>query len=136
MIPPPRDDAEAVCDGSRHNAVADQPHQRAFAKRRDRELRLLPGSRVFGLTPKGLDQRIEAGLARRCAGELLGVVECGGDISDIAAEAHERQQGVIGKTNPKSSSENKQGQNTGENRKNGSKITTISSTNADSIRVF
>src|SRR5258708_39768446 len=52
------------------------------------------GNRVLDLTPKVLDQRGQAGLARRRAGELLGVLECRGEISGIAAEAHERKQRI------------------------------------------
>jgi hypothetical protein len=39
------------------------------------ELWLLSGIRAFDLAPKSLDQIAEAGLARRNAGELLGVIE-------------------------------------------------------------
>src|SRR5262249_6041454 len=49
---------------------------------------------LFDLTPKVLDQCGESRLPRRRAGELLGVVQRGGEISGIAAEAHKRQQGI------------------------------------------
>src|SRR5215471_1019316 len=43
---------------------------------------------------KVLDQCGEARLSRRYAGELLGVVQRGREISGIAAEAHKGQQGI------------------------------------------
>src|SRR5262249_23905842 len=58
------------------------------------ELWLLLGIRAFDLAPKSLDQSAEAGLARRNAGELLGVIERGPKIPGIAAIADERQQRV------------------------------------------
>src|SRR5215831_10010395 len=58
------------------------------------ELWLLLGIRAFDLAPKSFDQSAEAGLARRNAGELLGVIERGPKIPGIAAIADERQQRV------------------------------------------
>src|SRR5215467_8398923 len=55
---------------------------------------LLSGIRAFDLTPKSLDQSAEAGLARRNAGELLGVIDRGPKIPGIAAIADERQQRI------------------------------------------
>src|SRR5215813_3886646 len=58
------------------------------------ELWLLSGIRAFDLALKSLDQSAEAGLARRNAGELFGVIERGPKIPGIAVIADERQQRV------------------------------------------
>ena len=53
------------------------------------------GIRAFDLAPKTRDQIAEAGLARRNAGELLGVIEHSREIAGVAIETHEREQRVV-----------------------------------------
>src|SRR5215831_10044746 len=57
-------------------------------------LRRSAGVRISDLTPKIVDQRGEPRLARRRAGELLGVFERGPEIPSVPAIADEGQQRV------------------------------------------
>ena len=50
--------------------------------------------RLADLTPEIVDERCETGVIRGNARQLLRVMQCGGEISGVAAEAHKRQQGI------------------------------------------
>src|SRR5262249_39232224 len=50
--------------------------------------------RLADLTPEIVNERCETGVIRGNACQLLRVIQCGGEISGIAAEAHKRQQGI------------------------------------------
>ena len=78
------------------------PHCRKWICAPARHRRARPSHRRQGrsgigfldLTPEIVDERCETGVIRCNACQLLRVMQCGGEISGIAAEADERQQRV------------------------------------------